>query len=157
MAKTKYVVQLKGYEINGSTFSCEDEQIALVIEALGDTVQQCVWFVSDIDEQIDGPRLSPEGVKIPVLVGDHHETVGFLRQVSQFFWAVFLAVPIGCLPVQWIGIGAEDELFRDIGDAIVELCAFDSSFIQVFARDAAILEPIIACFGGKIRTPNDYT
>ncbi|MGI8687328.1 MAG: hypothetical protein ACR2M3_02015 [Thermomicrobiales bacterium] len=156
MAETKYVVQLKGHEINGSKFSCEGEQIALVIETLGDTVQQCVWFVSDIDDQIDGPRLFPEGVKIPVLVGDHHETVDFLRQVSQFFWAVFLAVPIGCLPMQWGEIWAESEPFQDIGDAIVEICAFDSSSIQVYARDTAILEPIIARFGGEIRPADDY-
>jgi hypothetical protein len=157
MTETRYVVQRNGREINGSKFSCEGEQIALIIEAFGELVRQCVWFVSDIDEQIDGPRLFPEGVKIPVLVGDRAETVAYLRQVTQFVWAVFLAVPVDRLPVQWGEVWAESEPFQDIGDAIVEICAFDSSFIQVYARDAAILEPIVARFGGEILTSNELS
>lgn len=156
MALTRYVIQLKGHQINGSMFSCEGSQIALIIEAFGEIVQQCSWFVSDIDDQIDGPRLFPENVKIPALIGGRDEIVRFLRRVSQFVWAVFLAVPVDSLPVQWGEIGAEDVLFRDIGGAIVEIRAFDSSFIQIYARDAAVLEPIIARFGGEIRTAHDY-
>ncbi len=112
MAATRYVVQLKGHAINGSPFSCEGEQIALIVETLGDSIEQCVWFVSDIDDQRGGPRLFAEGVKNPALVGDRDETVAFLRQVVQFIWAVFLAVPVDHLPVNGARSGLRVNRFK---------------------------------------------
>lgn len=152
--KTHYMVELKGVEINGSTFSCEGDQLACLIEAVAPAIGECVWFASDLSDQIDGSILIPEGERMPQLIGDTVTTTTWLKQVSQFVWAVFLAVPVETLPVAWIDdVWAETAPFRDIGSARLEIRCFDGSHIYAFAPEPGLIQLLVEHFRVEVQTP----
>jgi hypothetical protein len=154
MSKPWYVAWLRGQTINGSRYSCEGEQIAAIIACIAPVLPECVWFVADI-EQVDGPRRFPEDVTTPAPIGNTEETIDWLRQVPQFVWGSFLAVPTHHLPVSWPAVRSEDIPFHDIGAALIEVIAFDSSEMHAYAAIQDYLEPLADRFGAAIQTAAD--
>jgi hypothetical protein len=154
MSKPSFVARLDGSEINGSRFSCEGEQIAAIVACIASAPHECIWFAVDI-EQVDGPRRIPDGMTIPTRIGDTPEMLAWLRSVPQFARGSFLAVPADRVPAAWPAIRSEDIPFHDIGEAVVEIIAFDSSEMHVYAVIADYLEPLAERFGAAGQMPTD--
>lgn len=50
---------------------------------------------------------------------------------------------------------SEGKFFRDIGSAVVDIRAFDSSSLYVCATEEVYIRPFIERFGGMVQTPDD--
>ncbi len=119
----------------GSSIACEGSQLAMVIGLLGAIVPEVRWYASDVVAQggISVWERSPQ----PTLVGDTSSIVVKLSSVVQFESGVFSGVPAGiAAPVfREGGAWTEDEEMAELGDAIVEVRAFDTSYISVDGVD----------------------
>jgi len=76
----------------------------------------------------------------PATIGDSADAVGKVAAVDQFESGVFMGVRPSRTPPQFRdgGVWTEDEEMADLGDAIVEVRAFDTTYVSVASTDHAI-------------------
>lgn len=159
MSRPRYAMVLKGNQIDGDASNCTGEQIAVVMDAIGRTATACVWFGSDVESTSGQSFAIPIERNIPAFIGDTDSATTFVREVDQFIWAVFLFVPTTRLPSHWPEMRAEGvgaEWFRDIGDAVVEVRAFDSSALMIFAICEKYLIELRERFGGIVTVSETF-
>jgi len=146
--RTERVVRLSGEKIDGSCCSCLGTQLARVLEFLDETLGSVVWHVADVDAH----QVLPDALKTRSdfrlrRVGDTAELRELAGTVEQFLSGVFLAVPAQTSsPRLPNAIGTEDEPFGEIGDAIVEIRAFDTTALEVYARATVRIESLARAF-----------
>jgi len=156
--KPTCAIRLDSHSLGIDSAECTGIQIAAVVREINSMVTDCVWFGSDVEEQIDGPEITGLiGAKVPVLIGNAEVAVTFFKTVAQFVWGVFLGVPGGNIPAQWQEIYTEDEMFRDIGGAVVEIRAFDTAYLLIFAVEIRHIEALHKKYGGEIILPKNIS
>jgi hypothetical protein len=124
----------------GDAFACTGNQVAAVIACIGTAVPGLKWFGADV--QGVGEQLLPECRPEPALLGDVDEVVEKLRRVEQFESGVFVGV---CgMPhrpnFREGGLWTDDDDDADLGDALVEVRAFDTTYVVVSSSDRALSE-----------------
>jgi hypothetical protein len=117
--------------LNGA--ACTGPQLASVVGAISELLPVVAWFASDV-RAVGRWSLGAQGpnpVRLPA-----RELVFELRNLSQLEAGVFLAVPaIGNEPrFREAGVWTEDPLGSELGDAVAEVRAFDTSWIDVTLR-----------------------
>jgi hypothetical protein len=84
------------------------------------------------------------------MIGRTREFLPAVQQVDQFLRGVFLAVrPEKKEPHFRELIDTEDPVDVDLGDAVVEIRAFDTTFFEVLTKDESVLSAITNAFGAK--------
>lgn len=131
--KPIYVLHLYADAFNEHC-ACLGSQVASVAGKLGESVSNLQWYVSDVEyigEQ--SIKRSPN----PIAMGDTTTFVHFAENVEQFTSGVFVAVPSHVTEPRFRqgGLWTEDEDESDIGDAVVEIRAFDYTYIIVAFAD----------------------
>jgi hypothetical protein len=145
------MIQLDGLQLTGEAFSCTGHQLALVVASLRSVASDCVWFVADLEAQ--GYSLPPAWINAhtPIMFGATDELAAFAEGVPQFLAGVFLAAPSARLPPVWSrSFWTDDEPFEELDGTILEIRAFDTSWIEVYADEEARLHGLAQRFGGAI-------
>jgi hypothetical protein len=139
---------------------CLGHQLVQVIYSVGAILQgeenstdPCVWYAVDVD-----------GLT-------HYDTLGLLRDAGSDQWfrigkTESLLMPLACMYQLYSGVfrayrhdaqlpqgpyGSEGPLARDLQGALVEVVAFDTSAIEVFASDPALLKTLAENFRAEIK------
>ncbi|MDP1914643.1 MAG: hypothetical protein Q8L14_00265 [Myxococcales bacterium] len=123
--------------------ACCGNQLAALLALVGRVHDDVRWYAADIQpalrslESFVGP--------VPTLVGSTKDAIGLFESVPQFEAGVFVAVSSAISrPVfRSGGLWTEDEAMADLGDSLVELRAFDASFISIATRDAGLLGEVM--------------
>ena len=131
----------------GATFACLGEQVARVVQAVAKTRTSLTWYGADIlPTGIVAPHLS-EGM--PTLIGNTEQLVSICSKVDQFSSGVFLAIDSSILQPRFRagGVNTEDDedAGTQLGDCLVEVRAFDFSYIAVLSKDSRLLLDIRDC------------
>jgi len=139
------VFQLPGTAIDGSDVCCLGTQLARVVAAISQIRGDLEWYAADVDPY---HGVFPMDGSEPVLVGSSARLMEQLSNVSQFLRGVFLAVEEGSAAPRFRNdIDTEDALDADLGDAVIEVRAFDSTYIEIHNCDATVSEQISRIFG----------
>jgi hypothetical protein len=73
------------------------------------------------------------------------------RTAQQYLKGVFLAVPIAVNnPILRDRPITDDVPFPSLGDAILEVRTFDTTYIEVYAPAPGLLDPLVRRFGGSV-------
>jgi hypothetical protein len=109
-----------------------------------------MWYAADVTAS-DAPFPGEHGGQ-PVRVGDSEQVIARARAVGQFQSGVFAGVP-AAVPSPWFrsgGLWTDDPEGADIGDAIVEIRAFDATYLDVATRDVALVYALADRFAGSV-------
>ncbi len=152
MSKPSAQLILRMRHWNKDTAECTGAQIAAVMRETEHLTGDLVWFVADAEQNSGMPLPLPIEGRTPMEVGVTAVATAFVETVDQFTAGVFLAVPQQRLPVSWHEVRTEDEPYRDIGDAIIEIRAFDTSYLLLYAHDEKYLRAVAQSFDPSAET-----
>jgi hypothetical protein len=150
MDKTNlYALRVAGKLIDRESISCTGKQLKELLIHVEPWVCGCVWYIMDIttNNSVDIPA-SGDGKQERFST----ETLSaFCSRVDQFLSGIFLAVPSG-LPQPHLKLDAitEDEPSIDIGDALIEIRAFDTSYFEIYTPLPELAEKIHRLFGVEV-------
>ena len=107
------------------------------------------WYVADV--QTIGPFPVHRREATPILIGDTGALIEVAQRVNQFESGVFAGVPssIDQPTFRAGGLWTEDEEAADLGDAVVEVRAFDTSYWSIATADANLARTILKRLAGE--------
>ncbi len=127
---------------------CSGEQLSRLVCSLERELGPLNWFVSDVRP---GSKFELREDRNPTKFGTTDSLAVAAENVLQFESGVFLAVPatIAC-PRLRSEILTDDPTNVDLGDAVVEIRAFDSTFFEIITQKDAISTMLSSEYGGTI-------
>lgn len=145
MTKPLYLLQTK---IAKPT--CLGSQLISLLEKLDILLGECTWYATDVDLNILYPSRPKWDTPLPCCIGNSQALKKQCILVDQFLSGVFLAYPQSKKPSPGIKFGTEDERFRDMDNAILEIRAFDTSFFEIYSNDKNLLQLLLCYYGGSL-------
>jgi len=147
MSKPQYCLEIEGIQV-----SCEGEQLRDILYKLDVLLEdlQLTWYAANVFPNITPKKFPKWGEFSLCKIGTTQELRRWCVLVSQFDAGVFLAYPKGSFPVEGIEIGTEDEKFRDMNNAYLEIRAFDVTCYEIFTNDYDLLTLLKCYYGGEL-------
>jgi hypothetical protein len=135
-----------GPEAFGSEVCCLGEQLVELVRTIAELHRDLKWYVADV--QTIGLALTSRRDPVPSLIGDTEAVVQAAREVEQFENGVFLGVPdsLDRPAFRHGGIWTDDEDDADLGDALVEVRAFDTSYWLIATADTELATRVVQRF-----------
>lgn len=126
----------------GSATVCQGRHIAAVVAAIEAVRPGLVWHASDV--RCVGEQLLESRGPLPLLVGTSSLLARKASGIEQFQSGVFVGTPSERKVPRFRegGLWTEDDEMAELGDAVVELRAFDTSYISVASSDEAVLNAL---------------
>lgn len=122
----------------GDKIACREQQLVTLLRVIDEARPGLMWYGADVEAV--GPLPMPRGEKIPHLVGDTESLIQAAQRIRQFESGVFAGVPD--LPSEPTfraeGLWTDDDDDADLGDAVVEMRAFDTTYWIVGTTSAKI-------------------
>lgn len=137
MTSPRYILRL-GREVFGAHAACLGSQFIELLEALNEVMPELRWYVADV--QAIGRIPFGKRQPLPTSIGSAAALIQSVREVEQFESGVFAGVPLGVTHPAFRsgGLWTEDDDDDELGDAVVEVRAFDTSYWLV-ATNAQII------------------
>jgi hypothetical protein len=131
----------------GSETSCLGEQLVALLRTIRESRPDLRWYVADL--QTIGPCPVAHREPTPTLIGDAGALVQAVGLVDQFESGVFAGVAssIDRPAFRAGGLYTEDDEVSDLGDAAVEVRAFDTSYWSIATTDPNLAKTIRGTFG----------
>lgn len=132
-----------------SKVCCLGVQLVGLLNALRAFRPDLTWYVADA--QVNGPSPFPRREPTPTLIGDTDALIKAALSVDQFESGVFAGVPspIDRPVFRAGGLWTEDDEDDDLGDAVVELRAFDTTYWSVATLDAGLAQAVLKQLGAE--------
>jgi hypothetical protein len=126
----------------GDTVSCLGRQLCRVIQTASDLLPAAHWYVADV--RLTGARAEDWEPRVPIRIADTAQMLARIAQIQQFESGVFAAVPTEILTPVFRDqeLWTDDEDVADLGDAVIEIRAFDTSYISVASADTRLIQRI---------------
>lgn len=144
-----YLLRVAGEFIDQESSSCTGKQLKELINQVQPWVRGCVWHILDIktNNAVDVPA-SDDGQEVKISTDVLSD---FCSRVDQFLSGILLAVPSD-LSRPHLNLDAitEDEPSTDIGDALLEIRAFDTSYFEIYTPIPELAEKLHCLFGIEI-------
>lgn len=133
MTKTLYLRIYRSFVPNEDC-SCTGTQALKLIEIFEKLLPGCIWYAADIDTNNFVNKTKEFNKPVARKVGTTQDFKDTFSRVSQFFSGIFLLVPPTILSPKWGRelLYTEDPLTSDLGDSLVEIRAFDTSYFEIY-------------------------
>jgi hypothetical protein len=113
--------------------SCTGSQLILIINSFGKRLYDCHWYAADISVNGFLPESLIESKKNLVKIGRTQELIQIASQINQLFSGIFIAIPEHIIDPDLNGeFDTENDPTEDLGDAAIEIRAFDTSYFEVY-------------------------
>lgn len=144
--KPQGVIRLTGQQINNQLVSCTGPQLVKILQVLEEHTNNYDWFTADISTNNTPPSEFIDGEE-PYRVGDTQRLIQLSLLVDQYFSGLFLAVPRGIEDPQWLGyFETESEPTTELGCAVLEIRAFDTSYFEIYCSELETLQALSRYF-----------
>lgn len=146
MFNPKYRVLLTAKCFPEEKFVCLGTQVILLVDFLKDFLPYHMWYGADVDAVgKNATRIDVNNVQLN-LIGTDVDFVKYCSEIDQFIWGVFLCIEGIFSPqnIRCVELETEDESFRPIAcdGVLVEIRAFDTSYLEIYSEDATIINKI---------------
>ena len=150
MSRVLYRVRLTP-EAFGEQITCLGSQLRAVLAVLRTQMGPVSWYYTDV---VTVGRSDFSGERGLHEIGDIDKFIAATSTVRQFERGVFLASSAGS-PSFRNEPDTEDMEFADLGDAAVEIRAFDTSYLEVYSRDRNLVNALAKVYkvGVESRSP----
>lgn len=143
MSKPHYLIKIKG----NNAPPCLGEQLINILKEIQPFTKNLIWYACDIDST----RLSPiknfqSFIPRKVGSGNINDMVNLCKNVEQFLSGVFLGLSIDRGNQLNNKYTSEDDEFRDLGEALLEIRAFDTTYYEIYTNNFIIIEALAPAF-----------
>lgn len=146
--KKLYLLRLTGQMLDKQPFSCTGKQLTVLLHAISTWVRASKWYIFDVSTNSRIPEFLKTKEEFQEAVTLEELTSASMR-VEQFLSGVFIAVPVNAGHPDWRpNFLTEDDPPNHIGNAIVEIRAFDTSYFEVYSESFGLMSHLKATFGG---------
>lgn len=147
------VLRLTGKMIDEDSVSCTGKQFKELLRQLDPWVRTCVWHVSDVKTNNCLPLTATCGLPDQTIEPESLSDV--CAQIDQLLSGIFLAVSSELeSPRLNLGLTTEEEPSSDLGDAILEIRAFDTSYFEIYTGQPTLLDKLHCLYGAEVeQTP----
>lgn len=144
-----YILRINGKLIDGESVSCTGKQMRELLVQVEPWVGSCEWHILDIKTNNSTDLLAYDAQNQQPLSGEALKDT--CLRVDQFMSGIFLAVPHGLSqPKLQLDAVTEDEPSSDIGDALLEIRAFDTSYFEIYTPLPELAERLHHRFGVEV-------
>lgn len=141
-------LRLTGQVLDKQPFSCTGKQLAVLLHAMSPWVRTGKWYIFDVSTNSRTLEFLKTKEEIREAVTLEELTSASIH-VEQFLSGVFIAVPTNAkYPDGRPNFLTEDDPPNHIGNAIVEIRAFDTSYFEVYSESLGLMSHLRATFGG---------
>lgn len=141
MNKPEFLVMIRGERV-----SCLGEQLLLILKILDPYSKNLIWYAADVEINEEKPfRLNLHEFQ-PKRIGSIKDLENLSKNVDQFLSGVFFGLPNDLGKIWNREFSTEDEPFRDMFEATVEIRAFDTSFFEVFSNEFKMMKDLAKFF-----------
>ena len=125
---------------------CLGSQVATILASIDKVVPHLSWYAADVE--CTGGRFGRR-TQTAVRVGGADALMDEVLRVHQFMSGVFVGVPPELAEPRFRegGLWTDDDEGADLGDAVVEVRAFDTTYISVASTNEALLRSLESAFG----------
>jgi hypothetical protein len=146
-----YLFRLSGEIVDGQPVCCLGSQLAHIVSLLSECLGEVVWYSTDVD-------LVGHGFPVPAqtlqVLGRSPRLIELANKVDQFLRGVFLAVDAKIpIPQFRKDIDTEDAVEAELGNAIIEIRTFDTTYFELYTQDSQLAEYIERTFGVRPSNP----
>ena len=145
MTEANYLVR-----ITGKDAACLTEQLVCILQTIEPFIKDVVWYIADLDADRTPPDILKYKECTPKRVGQTGDLILLSQKVHQFLSGVFLALPNDQGDLLNCEYGTEERAFRDMGDAVLEIRAFDTSYYEFYSNNFDLIHKISRNFYGII-------
>jgi hypothetical protein len=133
------IIRFGANDFGANVSVCLGWQVARIILAIEYMKPGMQWHIADIETT--GFQYAFKRSPIPTRIGGYRVLIKSLLEVEQFLSGVFAGVSqeIAHPRFRSGGLWTDDDEFADLGDATVEVRAFDTSYISVASEDDVLL------------------
>ncbi|MBI1927087.1 hypothetical protein HYR99_22945 [Candidatus Poribacteria bacterium] len=150
MAKAKALTRIRGHQIDGQPVCCTGTQLISILKVLENQLSECSWYVADISTNHPLPVIFQTNTE-PTRLGNTATVITACQQCDQFLTGIFLAVPDIVTHPRWSRIFETlDEPFGDVGPAVLEIRAFDTTFFEIYSSDKERLQTLCDKFASQL-------
>ena len=138
-----------GPEVFKSSVCCTGEQLTRILVAVAPVVGDLTWYCADIETDDGAGGWPAERSPHLVVVGSCAQAIRKIERTSQFLSGVFVGAPASTdlSNTEW---WTDDDPFRTLQGASVEIRAFDTSYFEVYTLNGALLETVANSVGGEL-------
>jgi hypothetical protein len=129
---------------------CLGTQLVTIIRSIQAFTQTSTWYGCDIEVNGEFPFKHCLQGWTAKKIGANECIIKLAQDTDQFLSGVFLALPQDHGEALNQEFGTEDEPFRDIEEAILEIRAFDTSYFEVYSNDKALMDVLANSFNTEI-------
>jgi hypothetical protein len=150
MSKPTKLLRLRPEDFKSEAV-CTGQQLARIVDATEKVLGHLRWHYADVEPLETSDDFS-DGTS-PTLVGSARELQLRAARTSQFVSGVFLGTRIDNdlrAGAEWC---TEDDPFRELQGAQVEIRAFDTTYFDITVREEELLLDLRRELGGTIVTP----
>ena len=155
LGNTVLALQLHNHDFK-DTAACLGPQVAAVLDDLImlPELSSATWYAAAFE--MIWPVEIREALQVyaanqPVPIVDIRSFIPLVRKVGQFLDGVIFSVPLGDAPVVATKLlTADGPISKQVTNSIVEICAFDTSWIEVVTDVSALIEQLQKRFGGQM-------
>jgi len=125
--------------------ACLGKQLVQLLRLIHDIHPRLTWYVADV--QNTGYQLLQRHQSTPTSIGDTAALIVAATKVDQFESGVFAGILENIAEPRFRdgGLWTEDDDFADLGDAIVEIRAFDTAYWLIATVDAEVMARVSLC------------
>lgn len=143
------LLRINGQLIDRESTSCTGKQLKELLVHVEPWVCLCDWYLLDVRINNYVEFLGSSGQHLQRISRKILDSI--CAQVDQFLSGVFLAVPSSVSqPKLHLDTKTEDEPSLDLGDALLEIRAFDTSYFEIYTPLPALAERLHQLFGVEV-------
>ncbi|WP_044558651.1 hypothetical protein [Azospirillum sp. B4] len=146
------VLQIRGNDIDDDRVTCTGAQVATVLDFIAavPALAGGDWYAGAVDGL--GARLTEYEVLEPIPVPALADLLHRIRNIPQLLDGVFALVPRHEIPrLTGDCFSADGPMEPLIHNALVEIKAFDTSFVEVYTDQPSLITVVQQRFGGEVR------
>ncbi len=150
MTKPNYLINVRW----PGGFNCLGIQLKEILEfiELYPSMRETTWYAADLDASPIAECIRDFSDIFPKKVGSTRDLIVICQNIDQFLSGVFFALNKDMQVHSDSTVETEDQLFRDIGNAILEIRAFDTTCFEIYMNDYGLAKKIEKKFHCKILT-----
>ncbi len=144
------VLHLRGEDLNGSHICCTGPQIAMVLQALltAPELRNCRWYAGAIETYPTFGMYESGQLEV---VEDLTSLIERVTLAGQLFDGIIVAIPPAEAPdLRSQMITADGSMDKAVRNSLVEVHAFDTSWVEVYTEMPELIESIQGQLGGKL-------
>lgn len=128
-------------KVEGESISCLGSQLLDILATIMPYVEKLPWYAADVE--VNGSRPFNVGMQgfTSHKVGDVNDVVDLCKKVDQFKSGVFYQIAGGNKPAKE-ELSTEDEEFRIIPNAVLEIRAFDTTYFEVYTSNELVVNAL---------------